>query len=166
MSSIKSSSAFLLKLSNSLYYIQGITVGDAYKELASDDESISSKKPPPKQLTSSMLHGTKKQSITSPHDLEMEPTQLSFSIGKPAAPKARCLGCRKMGYTTCKCHLVAQNQPLPPPENESIFIPDDKGITTKPKRKYTRKKDKPKDQVDKPKRKYTKKADKKKDDNP
>ena len=92
----------------------------------------------------------------------MEPTQLSFSIGKPAAPKARCLGCRKMGYTTCKCHLVAQNQPLPRPENESIFIPDDKGITTKPKRKYTRKKDKPKDQVDKPKRKYTKKTDKKK----
>jgi hypothetical protein len=136
-------------------------VGDAYKELASDDDSINAKKPPAKQLTSSVLHGTRNSSITSPHDLAIEPTQLSFSTGKHIEPKKRCLACRKLGYTSCQCHLVAQNVPLLGPNDVSNFIPDDKGISIKPKRKYTRKSDKSKTQVDKPKRKYTKKVQKK-----
>ena len=110
-----------------------------------------------KILTSSILCKTKSQSITSPHNLEMSPTQQRFFIGKPQPQKENCLGCCKMGYKSCECHLVAQHKPLPRPEDASIFIPDDKGTTSKTKRKYAQKSDEQKDKLDKTKRKYTKK---------
>ena len=91
-----------------------------------------------------MLHGTKNYPFTSPHNLELAPIQINFSNTKnnkqTKDPKKRCLACRKMGYNSCQCHLVAQGLTIPNPTTAlPVFIPDNKSAQTKPKRKYTRK---------------------------
>ena len=156
----------------------GIVIGNAYEELDTDDDLVDDSKPAAKPSTTTTLHGTNSDSITSPHNFTIQPVQLNFSVNKPIVPKKRCLPCYSMGYKSCQCHLVSQNIPLPSVDlankmylssitgqnnkssnSPSIFLPDNKTQPNKPKRKYTRTKDITSlKQPTQQKRKYTKRS--------